>query len=247
MNRLVALTGLAAALLGVAYYVNRPPPAPPPPYVVLASYAVEGDEISLVAGEANDWHAEAWDRWVELVPASYRWRVGRFEVTEGDYDGQVEPVSDSLRVWTLRIAELDASLLDVALVHELGHIISLEPGQLEPATNGSVEQNCTTYFAGEGCARDGSLVARFVDGFWDDDMLASTPPERYGEHPSWFVSRYATTNPGEDIAETFVHFVYGLEPEGGTIADAKLALLWEFPELVDLRAALRRGLITADR
>lgn len=243
MNRLLALTGIATALLAVAVYVNRPVDPPQLSYTVLASYAVDGDAINLVSGEPEEWHHRAWQRWVGLVPAAARWRVGRFEVTEGDYDGQVEPFSDSLQVWTLRLAELDEDLLDVALVHELGHLISLEPGELQPATDGSVEQNCTTYFAGEGCAREGSLVARFVQSFWDEELLALAPAERHGRNPSAFVSRYAATNPGEDIAETFVHFVYGLLPDGQTVAEAKIDLLWEFPELVELRAALRRGLV----
>jgi hypothetical protein len=56
------------------------------------------------------------------------------------------------------------------------------------------------------------------------------------------VTAYAATNPGEDIAETFVFFVYRLRPTGTTVADEKIALLWEFPELVELRSWLRRGL-----
>lgn len=243
VHRPLVLTAVAAALLGVAFYVNQPPAEIQPPYTVLASYTVEGNTINLVDGDSDEWHHVAWNRWVQLVPASARWRVGRFEVTEGDYDGQVEPFSDSLQVWTLRIAELDDDLLDVALVHELGHLISLEPGELQPATDGSVERNCTTYFSGEGCARDGSLVARFVDSFWDDELLALSPAERHGSNPSAFVSRYAATNPAEDIAETFVHFVYGLPPEKDTLADAKIDLLWDFPDVVDLRASLRRALV----
>lgn len=245
VNRLLALTGVAAALLGIAGYVNLAPAATPIPDVVLASYTVDADAITLVEGEAVEWHAHAWRRWVQLVPASSRWRVGRFEVTEGDYDGQVEPFSDSLQVWTLRIAELDDDLLDVALIHELGHLVSLEPGELHPATDGSVERGCTTYFSVEGCARNGSLVAGFVEAFWNDELLDLTGEERFELDPTSFVSRYAATNPGEDIAETFVHFVYGLLPDGDTVADAKVRLLWEFPDLVDLRAALRRGLIQA--
>lgn len=213
---------------------------------VTASYQVQGDAIVLLEGTPEDWHAEAWDRWVELVPTSARWRVARFEAIAGSVEGQVEPLSDSLQVWSLRIAELDSDLLDVALVHELGHLISLGPTEVIPATHPSVEQQCVTYFSMEGCAIPGQVFDRFVSSFWDlekgwasGDQAAE---DRYRESPGSFVSGYAATNPGEDIAETFVFFVYSLRPTGFTVADEKLALLWEFPELVALRSRLRRGL-----
>lgn len=212
---------------------------------VTASYEVQGDRIVLLEGEPEPWHTEAWERWIELVPTSARWRVARFDAIAGSTEGQVEPISDSLQVWSLRIAELDDRLRDVALIHELGHLVSLGPTEVVPATDPSVEDECVTYFAVEGCAIPGRLFERFVTTFWDEadegrsDQAAL---ERYRLNSESYVSGYASTNPGEDIAETFVFFVYGLRPTGTTIADQKIALLWEFPELVELRLWLRRGL-----
>ena len=77
---------------------------------ITASYGVDGDAIVLLEGTAEEWHADAWDRWIELVPGSARGQVGRFDALSGSLDGQVEPLSDSRQVWTLRIAELDDDL-----------------------------------------------------------------------------------------------------------------------------------------
>ncbi|NNC93491.1 MAG: hypothetical protein HKN80_13480 [Acidimicrobiia bacterium] len=212
---------------------------------VTASYEVQGDSIVLLEGEPEPWHAAAWERWVELVPESARWRVARFDAIAGSSEGQVEPISDNLQVWTLRIAELDDRLRDVALIHELGHLVSLGPSEVVPATDPSVEDECVTYFSVEGCAIPGSLFDRFVTTFWAEEDRAPSEQsalQRYRLNSEAYVSGYAATNPGEDIAETFVFFVYRLRPTGTTIADEKIALFWEFPELVELRLWLRRGL-----
>ena len=215
---------------------------------VTASYEVQGDTIVLLEGEPDGWHQAAWDRWVQLVPASDRWRVGRFEAIEGSSDGQIEPVSDSLQVWILRISDLEPEILDVALIHELGHLITLGPGEIVPATDPSVQEECVTYYSMEGCAVAGGLFDRFVSEFWSESDFSTDPDAidaRYRADQDAYVTRYAATNPGEDIAETFVFFVYRLRPTGPTVAEQKIRMLWEFPELVELREALRVRLTTS--
>ena len=244
MNRATLLlisAAISLALLSVAFFVTEPVPRDD----VTARYQVQGDEIVLLEGDPEPWHRDAWDRWVELVPASDRWRVGRFETIEGSSDGQLEPVSESLEVWVLRVADLDPGVLDVALIHELAHLISLGPGQILPETAGSDE--CPTYLAIEGCAVAGGVFDQFVTAFWDEEWTEGTAAAaaRYEAGRDEFVTRYAATNPGEDLAETFVFFVYRLRPEGPTLADEKVRFLWEFPEMVELREALRLRLVTS--
>jgi hypothetical protein len=212
---------------------------------VTARYQVQGDSIVLLEGEPEEWHQEAWNRWVELVPSSDRWRVGRFEAIEGSSDGQLEPISDSLQVWILRVSELAAEVLDVALIHELGHLVSLGPGQIVPKSDSS--DDCPTTLTIEGCAIEGGVYDRFASAFWSETWASGTEAAdaRYEANRNAFVTRYAATNPGEDLAETFVFFVYRLRPDGTTIADEKIRLLWEFPDLVELRESIRRRLVTS--
>lgn len=232
---------VSVVLLAVAFVVARPAISDD----VTARYQVQGDTIVLLEGEPAAWHQAAWDRWVELVPASDRWRVGRFEAIEGSSDGQLEPISESLQVWILRISDLEPEVLDVALIHELGHLVSLGPGEVLPATDPSVRDNCATYFSVEGCAVAGGVFDRFVDEFWPSafETDEAAGEARYATARDSFVTRYAASNPGEDLAETFVFFVYRLRPTGPTVAEDKIRLLWEFPELVELREALRLQLI----
>lgn len=213
---------------------------------ITASYRVEGDTIVLLEGTAEAWHTDTWERWVELVPRSARWRVGQFDTLSGSFHGQVEPISNNLQTWSLRMAELDDDLRDVALVHELGHLVSLGPTEVVPATDPSIVEQCPTHLSMEGCAKPDRVFDRFVSLFWTAEAGwqsgEEVAAERYTAAPHSYVSRYAATNPGEDIAETFVHFVYSLRPEANTVADEKILLLWEFPEFVQLRTWLRREL-----
>lgn len=242
-STLLAISAVVSVLLlAVAFRIADPLVSTD----VTASYEVRGDSIVLLEGDPEPWHAGAWERWVELVPSSSRWRVGRFEAIAGSTDGQLEPVSDSLQVWILRISELEEQVLDVALIHELGHLVSLGPGEVLPNTDPSVEDNCVTYFSIEGCAIRGGLFDRFVSEFWDVEVGwkvgSAAAEQRFLDNQDSYVTEYAATNPGEDIAETFVFFVYRLRPTGATITDTKMNLLWEFPDLVELREALRRNL-----
>ena len=63
-------------------------------------------------------------------------------------------------------------------------------------------------------------------------------------HPDKFVTDYAATNPGEDIAETFSYFVAKAEPASceSSVTSQKLCFFYKFPQLVTLRKNIRTGL-----
>jgi hypothetical protein len=64
----------------------------------------------------------------------------------------------------------------------------------------------------------------------------------YDRHRDDFVTDYATTNPGEDLAETFTVFVMQDRPSGSTIADRKVLFLWNDPAMTALRDQIRTHL-----
>ena len=69
------------------------------------------------------------------------------------------------------------------------------------------------------------------------------PEETYTKYPDRFHSDYAATNPGEDVAEVFSHFVMLNDiPAGKTIADQKIKLFYKYPELVILRDKIRKNM-----
>ena len=241
----VAAVAAFVAIIAVAIVlvVDRSDPDEKPD----AIYDVSGETISLVEGSAEAWHTDAWNRWIELVPASRRALVAEFHaLPSSDVGGLVEARTDSLQNWNLSISPPLSDIdLDNTLVHEYAHLITLSPTQVVPATSDSVEESCKTYFTGEGCARAGSIFARFVSGFWsqaDLDLANEDPDALYDSDPDAFVTSYAATNPGEDLAETFRFFVYRGRSNGSNEAADKIEFMWEIPELVRIRTELRESL-----
>lgn len=155
------------------------------------------------------------------------------------------------------------------IIHEFAHILTLENEQVPPdnslvATQSGgnlsseeispVEARCTTFYTGEGCALASSYINHFYQRFWLDiypeyDALVNTATteeeyydkviEFYENHQQHFVSEYAASNVGEDIAETFTFFVLKDKPSGESIAEHKVLFMYEFPKLVELRQHIR--------
>ena len=95
-------------------------------------------------------------------------------------------------------------------------------------------------------ARSGSYLDDFYHTFWTDylhDRLAN--PDSYGfylRHQADFVTDYATTDPSEDIAESFTYFVLWDAPEGDAVWEEKLNFFYRYPELVEFRTQARARL-----
>lgn len=80
-----------------------------------------------------------------------------------------------------------------------------------------------------------ALEADFEDQT-EDDITA-----RFDENE--FVTEYAATNPGEDLAEVFAEWVYADETsDGDRIVDQKMRFFDQFPELVAVHEHLREVL-----
>ncbi len=229
---------------------------------VAATYPVSGRTLG---GDPIPRHLQAWNRITELVPDRYLNLLTGLEILEGDGDAAayVYPDDNDPTRWVMGI---DVSGMDDAeefthtIVHELGHLVTLNSDQVPPVPVNSrydaVAEACRTYFTGEGCALDGSYMGLFAERFWNDildEWLALdeiTDEDAYWEaadrfwsrHADRFISDYAATNPGEDMAETFAWFVLNDRPAGDTVAEQKVLNMWDQPELVSLREQIRSGL-----
>lgn len=138
------------------------------------------------------------------------------------------------------------------VIHEFAHIVFLNKSQVEIDS----EQSCATYWISEGCSKSTSYINAFYLRFWADiiednpsalaDIDTSDEDETtdfYNKYPTQFVSEYAATNPVEDAAEIFAHFVLGKKPKNPImIAKQKVEFLYQFPELVELRSMIRANL-----
>ena len=175
----------------------------------------------------------------------------------------VEQLADDPDRWLMAVDPADVKIVDNELsddvvhtiVHEFAHILTLEDAQVTPDLNmdgmqpSAIAEACTTFYTGEGCALPNSYINQFFYAFWEDLFDQTLDIEEiadenaredavyafYEAYADRFVTDYAATNPGEDIAESFAFFVLNDEPTGNTIADEKIRFLYNYPQMVAIR------------
>lgn len=175
-----------------------------------------------------------------------------------------EPTNPELWILSVDIVDAESrGELTSSLIHEFAHLLTLNAGQVPPdlalwgipegpeydRAYEEAEQACRTYFTGEGCSTTRSYIYQFVEEFWEgffdewleiqyieveDDYYAALDAF-YLAHQNAFVSDYAATNPGEDIAESFTAFILQPKPTGRAMADDKVRFFYRYPEMVELR------------
>ena len=201
-------------------------------------------------------HQEIWALVKKIIPLGHRNRISEFVLyngEKGESAGFVFETSKDLSTWRMGIA-IDYAYeggfnangeLAYTIIHEFGHVLTLDKTQVDSGTN---EDNCSTFFTGEGCSKEASFINQSYNKFWKDIWTEfnnagenETKKEAfYTKYESRFVTNYASTNPGEDSAEVFAVFVTSQNaPNGNTIADQKLKLMHTYPEFVTLRGYIR--------
>ncbi|MGI9657351.1 MAG: hypothetical protein ACR2OD_00465 [Gaiellaceae bacterium] len=227
------------------------------------TYRVAGDTLTNNRVRAAD--ARLWQRFVQIIPPEQRSDLRRFTVFRSRFtDGFVGPLPRRTDLWQLglRRALVNEPELDEVIVHEFGHLLTLTSDQVPPHTRPrSRRPKCTTFNTGEGCALPESYIALYVQEFWRNTgtLKAWKRVDRiqnqrrydiavrrfFRQHRGQFVTRYASTNPGEDIAESWTSFVLDDLPTRGVIAAEKHRFFERFPELVELRARILENLANA--
>lgn len=211
-------------------------------------------------------HGELWAEWSSMVPPYWSRRVTRFEIASdgaGGVAAAVQRLDDAGDRWLLSVDPVDAverrGQYLHTLVHELAHIVTLGAGRVEvdprPART-LVEQaaRCAGPPVVEGCAAPGSVLAAFSEAFWDldevgaPDGVATTGDRdeatvaRYLAARDSYVSVYAASGPGEDLAETFAAMALDHRLAPGSVAAAKVDMLRADPELFALADRIRATL-----
>ena len=166
----------------------------------------------------------------------------------------------------------DKNELAFTLVREDGHLLTLNSQQVpadikvfnDPNNDELYSQEaaaCPTYFTDEGCSKPNSYINTFYSRFWapiasewekiDNHSNDSDPTEYYNmlyafyqKHSDQFVDDYATTDPSEDMAETFAYFVYSPKPTGHTLKDQKILFFYDYPELIQVRDQILKNTCT---
>ena len=221
------------------------------------------------AQDDRDTHEDVWELLAALTPEPWESLISSFVILTDGPDGMlaaVEPDWEDPSRWTVAVDVADADDTDElrhTLIHELAHIVTLNEDQIDHDAAPAVTEDESYETAGErcrsgvavpeGCARVGSWFAEFHDRFWadiddelaeveaieDDEDYYEALDRFYERYQDRFVSDYAATNPGEDIAESFTAWVLDTDVEDGSMAAEKLEFFEAYPELVELRDHIR--------
>ena len=222
-------------------------------------YEVTGTLLVLQNDVAK--HNELWELTKKVIPANQLTKVSEFLIFSGESNetlGFVTPTSDDLSKWQYGLAidlaykggfNADGELVHT-VIHEFGHIITLNIEQVDSSIS---DTNCMNFFTGEGCAKSDSFINKLQTQFWADiwDEFLELESEEsraafYTKYQDRYVSDYAATNPGEDIAEVFATFVIRAGGVNGTsIAEQKIELMYSEEELTGLRDYIRANDVVA--
>lgn len=193
---------------------------------LVGAFAVADGEIEGVcAGEPDERLDEAWAELLAIVPAQELGALdvfAGFDDPESDVQAFVTPLGEvgndrfGMSV-NLSVVDQDPDSLRLTLAHEMSHVFSQTPDQLDAGVDPA---DCPTFHNGNGCFLEGSLVLDWIDRFWTDEQLASIPDpteadeaggERRCSLDPGFLGSYAASSPEEDFAESFSAFVFGLD------------------------------------
>jgi len=247
---------------------------------ILITYEVKGDKLTgprirpvpeeLRAKQKDRaTHEAIWNYFASIIPGETRTEVAEFSIFtdgKGNHLAAAGPLFSDPKQWILQVDILDSENyhdLTYTMIHEQGHLITLNAEQVPPSpaifkypNNKTIYEQevsaCPQYFPGEGCSTPDSYINEFYNRFWTD-LYAYWQPinletdeavrdrmleDFYKIYEDQFVSKYAATSPSEDIAESWAFFVLSPKPELNSIANEKILFFYEYPELVQLRTKI---------
>ncbi len=215
-------------------------------------YKVSGQDLAYQQDTKK--HQELWSLTKKIIPANYRTKMSEFLIYNGDVSGSAGFVIETkpdLSKWQMGIAinyANDQKELVYTIIHEFGHILTLNNDQVNANIN---ETSCGNFYTGEGCSKTASYINKLHKNHWADiwsEFIKAKDTETamegfYNKYSSRYVTQYASTNPGEDIAEVFATFVTrNSGVNGNSIAEQKIQLMYNHNELIELRNYIRNNL-----
>ncbi len=220
-------------------------------YVFTSAYLVENGELDVLCfGDDDPIILDAWDSLATIAPAAQLADLvlfGGFEPDGSPADETlafVNPVDSDGTGFQMSINTLDAGAdpdeLLLTIAHEFSHVFTATPEQLDRSDEAVDE--CTTYFNGEGCYEEDSVMYAWTSEFWEPEVLAEldrsvdvdADADGRCAQDDGFFGPYAATNPEEDFAEAFSAFVFRVEPATDG-QNERLVWIGSQPGLVEFR------------
>jgi len=226
----------------------------------LAEYSIEADlnlvELENTMPDNDDMFREIWRDTKRILPE--RWLKNAFSEFHINSDGEegtlayVQADEYQEGRWIIAFDDLDYTGINDkefihTVIHEFGHVVFLGEDQLDA----EFAEPCNTYRVEEGCSKSNSHINHFYQTFWTtliDENLAADGDEDellafYEKYPNQFISEYAATDPVEDAAEVFTHFVLREKPNlANTVINEKILFMHTQAPLAALRTELRAKL-----
>lgn len=232
---------------------------------VLVYYRVKNNDIfeprlpdlqeALIPYQKNsELHNRIWRYFTNIIPLESRPNLVSFVVFVSNKWGGVfeDTITENWVIKYNLLMSSDAYETTQVLVHEHGHYLTLNTTQIIPWDVSFICSQEVLY----GCQKPDSYLNLFFEKFWRDiypewkdinenpDDLTQEMKSFYDKNRTMFVTEYAATNPLEDIAESWTAFILQPTPTGQSIADQKIRFFDQFPELVELRYEILKGICT---
>jgi hypothetical protein len=218
---------------------------------LVAHHVVDGQLGEVCFGEEHPVVLDAWSKLAEITPSGQLGDLGLFGGFTSGEDGDevslafVSTIDDDGTLFQMSVnideSENDPDELLLTMAHEFSHVFTGVNTQVDRSSD--ADQNCQTYFNGEGCYEPDSLMLAWITEFWGDGLIDEIDPyaeptaddgqDRCDVNPSFF-GAYAASGPEEDFAESFSAYVFDLEPDNDAQQD-KLDWIGEQPGLAEYR------------
>ncbi len=221
----------------------------------VAYYVIDGKLGDVCLGKGSQTLVDAWDLLDTIAPGDALDSLGVFAgfsskergdeisvafVNRANDDGSLFQMSLNLET-TVE----DGDYLAVTLAHELSHVFTALPDQLTASNLGIGSKSCDTYFNGDGCYTDSSLMTDWIAAFWTDEMMEDVNPiveataddgQARCDLNGGFLGAYAASSPEEDFAEIFGAYVLQISARTPG-QQARLDWFAARPELARFRTA----------
>ncbi len=177
----------------------------------------------------------------------------------------VAPIDETNQSWDFAVDPQDLPQGDYkkekdfvhTLIHEFGHIITLNNTQIEPSDL-EYQTDENRYLTTEGLAKENSYINLFIKEFWypNNRLIEWDKMDRvknqdkklrklysfYQKYETAFLTDYAAESPEEDLAESWYFFVVKDKPTTNFEKDKKILFFYQFKELVLLRKEIRSAI-----
>lgn len=219
----------------------------------IITFCIKSDDTYESIGKTEtDTEIALLNKILTIFPRRMRERIVEIEFGSEDFaegSAAVSPVDAKKTQWGMWVNTNSVAMSDEkgqmeSVAHEIKHYLTLNNTQ-----EGSDTSICGSMMGMLGtCPAGSSVYFDFIKQFWEPIYNDKIWPNGdyngyYDTHQNDFVTPYAVTDSGEDIAESFSEFIYQDKPTDlSLIKNKKIDYFWQFSEFVALREEIRRNI-----